>query len=107
MITEKMLDEMLVTPSRMLTEDMKKIDGDIMVIGAGGKMGPSLCVLAKNAIKEAGLSKRVIAVSRFTDPIATQFLQDNDIETVSTDLLEEGSVEKLEEVKRKNKSNLL
>ncbi len=99
MITEKMLDEMLVTPSRMLTEDMKKIDGDIMVIGAGGKMGPSLCVLAKNAIKEAGLSKRVIAVSRFTDPIATQFLQDNDIETVSTDLLEEGSVEKLEEVK--------
>lgn len=99
MITEQMLDEMLVTPSQKLIEDMKKLDGDIMVVGAGGKMGPSLCVLAKNAIKKAGVTKRVIAVSRFTDEIATNFLHENGIETVGVDLLEEGSIEKLETVK--------
>ncbi|MFA7637095.1 MAG: hypothetical protein WCX81_04970, partial [Monoglobales bacterium] len=66
---------------------MKKIKGDIMVLGAGGKMGPTLCVLAKNAINEAGLDKRVIAVSRFTDPEATAFLNDSGIETIPCDLL--------------------
>lgn len=99
MITEAQLDQMLVTPSNGLVEDMKKIEGDIMIIGAGGKMGPSMCVLAKNAIREAGVTKRVIAVSRFTDPIATKFLNDNGVETVSVDLLEEGSLSKLEDVK--------
>lgn len=98
MITEQMLNEMLVQPSEGLVEDIKKINGDIMVIGAGGKMGPSLCVLAKNAAKRAGINKRIIAVSRFTDAIATQFLNDNGIETISADLLEEGGVESLPEV---------
>lgn len=95
MITEKMLDDMLVEPSAGLIADMKQIEGDIMVIGAGGKMGPSLCVLAKNAVKAAGMKKRILAVSRFTDPIATQFLADHGIETIAADLLEEGSAEKL------------
>lgn len=99
MITEQMLDEMLVTPSEGLVEDIKKIDGDIMIVGAGGKVGPSMCVLAKNAIRKAGIEKRVIAVSRFTDEIATKFLNDNEIETVPMDLLEEGNVAKLENVK--------
>ena len=65
MWTEEKLNEMLATPSQALIDDMKKIKGDIMVLGAGGKMGPTLCVLAKNAIKAAGVEKRVIAVSRF------------------------------------------
>lgn len=95
MWTEKMLDDMLTTPSEALVEDIKKIDGDIMVLGAGGKMGPTLCVLAKNAIKLAGVDKRVIAVSRFSDPIATKLLTDNGVEIISCDLLD---VEKLNEL---------
>ena len=47
MWTEEKLNEMLTTPSQKLIEDMKRIKGDIMVLGAAGKMGPSLCVLAK------------------------------------------------------------
>lgn len=47
-----------------LVEDMKKIKGDIMVLGAGGKMGPTLCVLAKNAAKKAGVGKMLLRSKR-------------------------------------------
>ena len=98
MWTEEKLNELLTTPSEALVEDMKKIRGDIMVLGAGGKMGPTLCVLAKRAIERAGISKRVIAVSRFTDPIATALLHDNGVETISCDLLDFDALEALPEV---------
>ena len=72
MWTEEKLNEMLTEPSDALIEDVKQIEGDVLVLGAGGKMGSTLCVLAKNAFKAAGKDNRVIAVSRFTDPIATE-----------------------------------
>ena len=65
MWNEEILNEMLTTPSDALVEDMKKIKGDIMVLGAGGKMGPTLCILAKRAIEKAGIEKKVIAVSQY------------------------------------------
>ena len=65
--TEERLNAYLATPSDALVDDMKKIKGDIMVLGAGGKMGPTLCVLEKNAAKKAGVEKRIIAVSRGSD----------------------------------------
>ena len=98
MWTEEKLNEMLTTPSEKLIEDIKKIEGDIMVLGAGGKMGPTLCVLAKNAIKAAGIKKRVIAVSRFSDPIALELLHSNGVETISADLLDKESLDALPEV---------
>ena len=55
MWTEEKLNQLLTEPSEKLIEDMKKIQGDIMVLGAGGKMGPTLCILAKNAIQRAGI----------------------------------------------------
>lgn len=93
--TEEKLDQLLTTPSAELVEDIKKLQGDILILGAGGKMGPTLCLLAKNAIKAAGLDKRVIAVSRFSDPIATKLLTDNGVEIVSADLLKEGVMDTL------------
>ena len=54
--TEEKLNDLLSQPSDALVEDIKKIKGDIMVLGAGGKMGPSLCLLAKNAIDKAGIT---------------------------------------------------
>ena len=87
MWTEEKLDELLTTPSEKLVADMAKIDGDIMILGAGGKMGPTLSILAINAIKKAGLDKKVIAVSRFSDPIVVQLLKKNDVEMISADLL--------------------
>ena len=90
--TEEKLNEMLATPSDALIEDMKKIEGDIIVLGAGGKMGPTLCVLAKNAIKAAGLDKKVYAVSRGSDKIATELMKSNDIEVIAMDLLDKDSL---------------
>jgi len=98
MWTEEKLNELLTTPSDALIEDMKKIQGDIMILGAGGKMGPTLCVLAKNAIKAAGLDKRVIAVSRGSDKIATKLMEDNGIEVIAMDLLDREKLYSLPEV---------
>lgn len=97
MWTEEKLDGLLTTPSEALIADMKQIRGDIMVLGAGGKMGPTLCLLAKKAIERAGIRKRVIAVSRFSDPIATGLLKDNGVETISCDLLETDQLRALPE----------
>ena len=99
MWTEEKLNSLLTKPSSALVEDMKKIEGDIMVLGAGGKMGPTLCVLAKNAIKEAGLNKQVYAVSRGSDKIATDLMKENDIEVIAMDLLDKEKLYSLPDVK--------
>lgn len=88
MWTEAKLDLLLSEPTKELIADIAKINGDIMVLGAGGKMGPTLCLLAKKAIEKAGIKKRVIAVSRFSDEIASKLLTDNGIEIISCDLLD-------------------
>lgn len=96
--SEEKLNKLLSTPSDALVEDMKKIKGDIMILGAGGKMGPTLCVLAKNAAKKAGVEKRIIAVSRGTDKIATELLQENGVEVIAMDLLDKEKLYSLPEV---------
>lgn len=93
--SEQRLNTLLTTPSAALTEDIKKLDGDIMVIGAGGKMGPTLCTLAKNAVKAAGLNKKVTAVSRFSNEAARKALNENGVETISLDLLGDHAVDTL------------
>jgi len=98
MWSEQKLDEMLTRPSAALVADMKKLDGDIMILGAGGKMGPTLAVLAQNAIAQAGTNARVIAVSRFSDPIAVKLLHDAGVETISADLMNAGQVAALPDV---------
>ncbi len=95
MWSEERLDQMLTTPSAGLIEDMKKLSGDVMILGAGGKMGPTLALLTKRAITQAGLTKRVIAVSRFSDPIAVRLMEENGVEIIRSDLLEPGAVEAL------------
>ena len=98
MWTEDKLDNLLTTPSKRLIEDITKLEGDIIILGAGGKMGPTLALLAKKAMEAAGLSKRIIAVSRFTDPIALILMHENQIETISADLLEPGILNTLPDV---------
>ncbi len=92
---EELLGERLTTPSPRLVEDMKKVSGDILVLGAGGKMGPTLCVLAQKALRLAGNEAKVIAVSRFSDPIAVTELQSAGVELISADLMADGALETL------------
>ena len=96
--TEERLDQLLATPSPRLIEDMKQIQGDMMILGAGGKMGPTLALLAKNAANAAGISKKIYAVSRFSDPLAVKLLKDGGVECISADLMEAGALDKLPDV---------
>ncbi|MBW6456981.1 MAG: hypothetical protein K0A98_13955, partial [Trueperaceae bacterium] len=59
--TVEALEAALATPSARLIADMARLDGDLLVLGAGGKMGPSLAMLARNALDAAGASNQVIA----------------------------------------------
>ena len=86
MWTEEKLNQMLTDPSEALVRDMARLQGDLMILGAGGKMGPTLCVLAKKAVEKSGVPRRVIAVSRFSDPLATGLLREYGVETISCDL---------------------
>lgn len=95
MWTEEKLEALLTTPSPALVSELSALDGDILVLGAGGKMGPTLCILAKNALNQAGVSKRIIAVSRFGDEQVVQTLHQNGVETISADLLQPGTLAQL------------
>lgn len=95
MWNEAKLDALLTQPSERLIADMRRIQGNIMVIGAGGKMGPTLCVLAQRAMQAAGCAGHVIAVSRFSDPFASQLLEKYGVETIAADVMQEGALERL------------
>jgi len=99
MWTEDKLNSLLTEPSERLVEDIRKIDGDIMVLGAGGKMGPTLCMLAKNAVKRAGIEKNIIAVSRFSDSAVREELEANGVQVISADLCDREKLEELPDVK--------
>lgn len=91
------LENRLSTPSDRLVEDIKNIEGDIMILGVGGKMGPSMAKLATRAFKECGSDQKVIGVSRFSNPGLREELEDFGIETITTDLLKEEELQTLPE----------
>lgn len=80
------LKELLTEPSERLVEDIKKIEGDIMVLGAGGKMGPTVCLLAQKAVVKAGLKKKIYAVSRYSDPEKKMELESAGVVALSVNL---------------------
>lgn len=97
--TVRELDDVLSAPDDALVEDLTAVQGDIVIIGAGGKMGPTLARMAKQGALRAGSARRVIAVSRFagTDNSQRQLLDDAGVETLAIDLLDAGSLERLPE----------
>jgi nucleoside-diphosphate-sugar epimerase len=87
---EAQLDDLL---SRPYDED--KLDGDLLILGAGGKMGPTLALRARRALEGA----RVIAVARFTNESVAQHLERAGIEIIRADLLEPGALARLPDVR--------
>ena len=65
--TEAELEQVMTQPSAEVISALSTMDGDLMILGIGGKMGPTLARLAKRAIDEADMRKRVIGVSRFSN----------------------------------------
>ena len=88
------LDKLLCRPSQALIDDLSKVDGDIMVLGVAGKMGPTLAGLAKAAAP----GRRVIGVARFSEAGVKEWLQARGVETINCDLLDEAAVHALPKV---------
>jgi nucleoside-diphosphate-sugar epimerase len=93
--TEEELNELLTRPPEPLVQFIRQIGSPLVVLGASGKMGPSLCVLARRAAEAAGYPLRVVAVSRFSDPRSRQWLEQQGVETIACDLLDRHATDKL------------
>jgi nucleoside-diphosphate-sugar epimerase len=93
--TEQQLEEWLSAPNSRDAELMRRLPGDVIVLGAGGKMGPSLARRARRASDAAATTRRVIAVSRFSSSEARDELENAGVETISCDLLDRDDVAKL------------
>jgi nucleoside-diphosphate-sugar epimerase len=85
----------LLQPSDELVADISQLNGDIIILGAGGKMGPALAKLAKQAVDKAGVNKRVIGVSRFSEAGLQDELNGFGIETCRADLLKDEQLDAL------------
>lgn len=95
--TEAALDAFLTRPGQDLIEAIRAVRSPLVLLGAGGKMGPSLAVLARRAADAAGHPLRIIAVSRFGNAQARQWLESRGVETLSCDLLDPFQVARLPE----------
>ena len=92
------LEEHLSRPIDADVAAMATLKGDLLIIGAGGKMGPSLARLARRAAEQAGTKQRVIAVARFTNPELPKELAADGVEIITSDLLEPGALQRLPEI---------
>ncbi|MBI1899194.1 MAG: NAD(P)-dependent oxidoreductase [Acidobacteria bacterium] len=97
MATEEQLDDLLAQPSDADIAAMRELEGDLILLGAGGKMGPTLAVRARRALDGAGRRDRVIAASRYSSLAARELLEKSGVETIAADLIEPAEVARLPE----------
>ena len=86
------LEDLLSEPNEGVVETLRELKGDIVILGVGGKMGPTLARMAKRASDMAGITRRVIGVSRFSSSGLEWQLQHWGIETIACDLLDRKSI---------------
>jgi nucleoside-diphosphate-sugar epimerase len=88
-------DEKFLKPSAALIADISKLEGDILILGAGGKIGPSIARLTRQALDLAGKNNRVIGVSRFSEQGLAEELNKDGIETIPADILDDAQLQAL------------
>ncbi len=93
------LENVLSEPSDELIQAVSRLEGDVIVLGVGGKMGPSLARMVRRASDAAGGARRVIGVRRFTNGAMASALRADGVETIPGDLLNCGFVRSLPKVK--------
>ena len=91
--TTEALDDFLTLPSAALAATLESVEGDLVILGVGGKMGPTLARLAKRAAP----AKRVIGVARFSDASVRARLDAAGVETIACDLLDRDALGALPE----------
>ena len=93
--TVAQLEDIMTRPSARFVESMRALDGGIVVLGAGGKMGPTLAVLAARAVAASGVPRRITAVSTFSQSGLRERLEAHGIATHRADLLAPGAIDGL------------
>ena len=88
------LEDFMSEPTPALVADLARASGDIMVLGVGGKMGPTLARMAKRAAP----GRRVIGVARFSDAAARATLERHGVECIACDLLDRAALQRLPNV---------
>lgn len=88
------LEAFMSEPTPALVVDLARVDGDILVLGVGGKMGPTLARMARRAAP----GKRVIGVARFTEPGLKVSLESQGVECITCDLLDHQAMQRLPNV---------
>ncbi len=96
---EDELEELLARPSGQLVEMLKRLEGDLIILGVGGKIGVSLARTARRACVAAGVKKRVIGVDLFPEPTAKEQLEQAGVETITCDFLDPAAIATLPRVK--------
>src|SRR3954469_18050234 len=91
------LDELLSRPTDYCIEAMRKLDGDLLILGVAGKMGPTLARMAQRALAAADATSRVkvIGVARFSTPAHEGALKASGIKTIRADLLDQKHLDAL------------
>jgi nucleoside-diphosphate-sugar epimerase len=92
---EEQLNELLTRPKAALVQFIKSVASPLLILGAGGKMGPTLAVLAKRAAAAAQHPLEVVAVSRFSDRNVRVWLEAHRVKTIACDLLDAQAVREL------------
>jgi len=96
---EALLEEMLSTPTAESVQMFSGIEGDLMFLGIGGKIGPTLARMAKRACEKAGVEKRIYGVSLFESDQQRKQIEDIGIETIHGDLLDMDFIKSLPKAK--------
>lgn len=96
--TEAELEDLLSRPTEGVLESLRGLEGDILVLGVGGKMGPSLARMARRASELLGQRRKVFGVSRFSSPHAAEGFREHGVEPIVCDLADADAVRRLPEV---------
>lgn len=93
--SEAELEDVLSRPHSADVEFFRKLEGDLLILGVAGKMGPSLAQRAARAIAESGVRRRITGVARFSNATVREQLEACGVETITADLLEPGALAQL------------
>lgn len=93
--SEQQLEERMSRPTAADVEAMGALEGDVLILGVGGKMGPTLAQLVRRSAEAAGKKTKVLGVARFTDKTMPDALRAHGIEPIACDLLESEQLARL------------
>ena len=92
-----MIDPRFTEPREETLDALQQCSGDVVVLGAGGKMGPSLTAMVARAVQSIGDRRNVFAVSRWSDRGSARALQEMGVQIIECDLLNPDDVARLPE----------